>query len=176
MPPAERAFDIADMAVDGISDRVAAARKTDLPEHGGERDRHPENLFAPIRPLQAGGAGDHGAAGGHLAGQSAQAVGRDPGQPGGPVRRLGNAVGLAAQIGGKPVEPDSVAIEKAAVVAPFVQERVGDAHHDRGIGARLGRQPFGVQIGGHIGFQRADIDEADAVLPAEIEIAAHAVL
>jgi len=72
--PAKRAANIANRPIDGIAHAEPAPWQADLPQHGGQCDRHPQRLFAIIGALHTGRTGNECAPVGHLLGQRAEAI------------------------------------------------------------------------------------------------------
>ena len=124
----------ADAAGGAVAKAKAAARQTDLAQHGGKGNGHPVRLFAVIGALHRPAHGDHGTHGGHAPRQSANRRRRDLRDGGGPGRVLGRAVGLPHDIGAQAFEADGVGLEKRPVVQIFGDQRMGQAQHQRHIG------------------------------------------
>ena len=107
--------------------------------------------------------------------QRRQPVGVQPGQRGCPLRGLGLAVALPAQVGGDAVKAHRVAVEKGLIVQAFFEEHKGQRQHHCRIRAWLDRHPLGAEVFCHIRAQRADVDKAHAGIGAGLQAAGEAV-
>ena len=89
-------------------------------------------------------------------------VGRDAADRGGPGGVLRLAVVAAEEIALEGLPADAVPVEEGAVVQPFGHQRVGEAEHQRDIGAGADRLPLRVDLGRQVVAHRADQVKLDA--------------
>ena len=152
---------VADAAHAAVGKTESPARKTDLAEHGGEGDGHPDGLLAVIPPLKRPCGHDHRAFFGHAPGEMADGVGRNFRDRRRPLGVLGRAVRASEQIGLEFLVARAIAGEEFLVVKPFRGEGVGDAQHERRIGIGPRCDPFGPEKIGNVITKRRDVHELD---------------
>ncbi len=164
--PGDRASRVADAVGAAVAEAEAAAGEADLAEKRGEGDQRPARLLAVVRPLERPRHHQEGPRPGHAAGERPDRPGRNLGERRRPVRRLGDPVGAAVEIGAETVEPDRVAVEEGAVVEALGDEGVGEREHQRHVAVRPHRKPFGPGLGDDVVAHRAHRDEVHAGPPA----------
>ena len=126
-----------------VSAPEPAAREPDLAQHRGQGHDHPRGLLAVLDALERPVRVDQGPLRRHPAGQGPDRLGRDSGQPLGPLGGLGRSVLGATEVALEPVEADAVPREEFAVRAPLDHQRVRQREHHGDVGARHHRQPLG---------------------------------
>src|SRR5687767_6751360 len=107
-----------------VSETKTAPGQTDLPEHAGERDRHPECLLAVVAPLQRPARVDHRAVRRHAPRQAADRVWLHARYARGPRSRLRYAVGLSHEVAAEGLEAYAVTRKKIGRVEPFGYQRM----------------------------------------------------
>src|ERR1700683_2838480 len=106
-----------------VTEAEASPRQTDLAEYCSQRDRGPNRLLAVIAALQRPVDVDEGSRRRHPARETANPVGRDFAQAGGPVRRLRHTVFGAEKIIAEATEAGAVACEEISVVQALNDQR-----------------------------------------------------
>ena len=149
-----------------------AAGQADLAEHRRQHHAHPHRLLAMLGALQGLRAGDQRAPSDRAPRQSGDLVRRHATDIRGPAGILRPAILTAEEIGLERLPADAIAVEKAAVVAAFGHQRVGDPEHQRDVGSRADRVPHRVRFRRQVVAQRADQVEFDAAPARRAQIAA----
>ncbi|VFS36069.1 Uncharacterised protein [Yokenella regensburgei] len=125
-----------------IGEAKPAARCANLPEHGGEGDQHPVFLLAKLLALHPPARHQHGGIFMEKLCQFANFICTDATNFRRPLGGFRCTVLAAGQIPGKNLITSGTAGEKLAVVPALLLQRVGDAEHQRHVGAHVRRNPL----------------------------------
>lgn len=155
-----------------IGETKTAARRTDLPEHGGKRDQHPVLLLAKLLALHPQPDINIVVLSWNNAASSRILSAETPQIPAAHSAVLAT-VGLPREIVGKLVKAGGAAGEEVTVVPVVLHQRMGDTQHHCHVGAHMRRNPLGAVAEEIQGFRahRVNADDALAAFAQRVEIA-----
>ncbi|MNC29285.1 hypothetical protein D3C75_775290 [compost metagenome] len=149
-----------------------AARGADLAEHRRQRDQHPVLLLAKLLTLHAPSGHQHRVIFVEQDCQFANFSRLNATDVGSPLGRFGDPVRLTGQVVSKEGVPAGTAREEILVLPAIFNQRMGNAEHQRDVGAHMRGDPFGAVAEEIHGFRahRVDADQTLAAFAQRIKI------